>query len=64
MAQLVRYGFSILLPVSNLFWDFKEALKLSHITAVAQEHLQPRLVINLTANTDVFTPNVNDTIYR
>ena len=43
---------------------FGDKLKLSHITAVPQAHLRPRLIINLSDQPDKETPSVNDTMNR
>ena len=43
---------------------FGDKLKLSHITAVPQAHLRPRLIINLSDQPDKETPSVNSTKER
>ena len=43
---------------------FGERLKLSHIAAVTQAHLRPRLILNLLVQPDSDTPSVNDTTAR
>ena len=64
MQGRVQDGYSIILPTDDAVHIFGESLKLSHITAVPQSHHQPRLILNLSENSDKVMPSVNNTTDR
>ena len=64
LQQCVGYGFSILMTATGAVRLFGENLKLSQTTAVPQEHLRLRLILNLLAQPDEGAPSVNETTVR
>ena len=58
MGQKLRDGFSILIPTEKTALVFGENLNLSCITVSHQEHSQPRLNINLSAEPEIGMPSV------
>ena len=52
MRQRVRDVIRILLQASDGVWLFRDKIKMSCIIAVPQEHLHPRLILNLLENHD------------
>ena len=64
MQRRIKDSFSILLPAADAIRLFGERLNLSRITAVPQAHCRPCLTLNLSANSDSYTPIVNKTTDR
>ena len=65
MQRSVQDGFSILLPVADTVWMFREKLKLSRIMGVPQVQRQPCLILlNLSGKPNEGTPSGNDTTDR
>ena len=51
-------------PVTDTVRMFGGKMKLSCIAMVPQDHLRPRLILNLPGNPNEGTPSVNDTTER
>ena len=64
LRQRVQDGFSILLSAEDAARLFREKLNLSHIAAIPQDQLRPRLILNLSAPPNKETPSVNNTTDR
>ena len=61
IQRKIKDGFGILFPAANAIRLFGERLKLSCIAGVPQAHRRPRLVFNLSAQTDSEIPSTNET---
>ena len=57
MQRRIQDGFRILLPAADTVQVFGAKLKISRITAVPQEHLQLRLILNLLEKPEKGTPS-------
>ena len=64
MQRRIKDGFIILLLVEDAIRLFGEKPKLSRIAVLPQAHRRPRLILNLSSQTDSETPRVNKTTNR